>query len=245
MNYIDNIGDVIRHSVRNSRKKQKIIDACDSLIKIREVSIDNIRKGIKEIENQIEIWKVDGKSGLQDDYREQIELFSTIADFFKINGRFALIELDINTAYKYLYTVKDEYEYRFFARRIYTLIYETKKGLLLPVGKIFKQLESLVDDKCLVLYKQEHSKLTAFLNAHQDELKQVRNTNEAHKSEAFGAQVESIEKFSVARSIGIIQEYYQLLSNMNVAFMMIFEGLFVSLGETTHDFFQKKKSIVH
>lgn len=56
------------------------------------------------------------------DFKEEIELFQLIADFYRINGRLILLELDVNTAFKFIFKAKTEYEYRFFARRSYTLM---------------------------------------------------------------------------------------------------------------------------
>ena len=47
------------------------------------------------------------------DFKEEIELFQLIADFYRINGRLILLELDVNTAFKFIFKAKTEYEYRF------------------------------------------------------------------------------------------------------------------------------------
>lgn len=231
MKYIDTVDDVIIHSWRSGRKKREIIEACDLFVKRNEDSIDHFRKVIKETEDQIAVWETEEKKDPQKDYREQIKIFQTIADFFRINGRLVLIELDVNTAYKFLFIVKSEYEYRFFARRIYTLMYETNKGLVVPAGRIIKELETEVDSKYLKSYKEGHKELKRFLKKHKKELQNVRNSNEAHKFSEFEVQVESIENFSVAQSIGVIKEYHSLLGNMYDDFVMMYEGLTASLGK--------------
>ena len=134
-----------------------------------------------------------------------------------MNGRLALFELDMNTAYKHIFKVKTEYEYRFFARRIYTL--------LLP------KLKSVIDANCFDAYKKAHKKLCAFLATNHNELKRIRNQNEAHKTEEFDIQVKSIEDLKVSESINLIQEGNVLLFNLNAAFLIVHASLMKLLGE--------------
>ena len=152
-----------------------------------------------------------------------------------------LIELDVNTAYKHIFMVKSDYEYRFFARRIYTLMYESNKGLVIPIGQLMKRLEEKVDAKIFDLYKNEHSKLCDFLKKHEEELKDIRNSNEAHKFKDFEVQLESIKNLSVARSINLIQEFNVYLSNLTMIFMVVLGALSKNLNEIVKQKIGRKK----
>lgn len=225
MNFVDTIGILKNNVWSDCRERRTIAKNCDELIKSQLDGIDILRSAIEETEKQIKAWEDEQNANPKANYQNQIALFRVIEEFYKVNGRLALIEIDINTAYKYLFNAKTDYEYRFFARRIYTLLYEADDGLVKPVGSLVPKLKSVIDNERFELYKREHKNFNAFLLAHHDELKKIRNTNEAHKGEDFEKQVSSIEKISVARSIEVIQEGNVLLANLNAAFVVVLGGL--------------------
>lgn len=225
MNYVDTIGILKNNVWSDCRNSRTIAKNCDELIKKQLEGIDHLRSAIEMANKQINTWEDEQNANPKANYQEQIELFRIIEKFYKVNGRLALIDTDINTAYKYLFKAKTEYEYRFFARRIYTLLYEADDGLVKPVGNLMPKLKSVIDKDRFEQYKREHKKFNAFLVNHHDELKKIRNTNEAHKGEDFEEQVLSIENLSVARSIEVIQEGYVLLTNLYTVFIIVLEGL--------------------
>ena len=100
-------------------------------------------------------------------------------------------------------------------------MYEANKGLVIPAGQLYKRLMGKVDEGSLEPYKNEHSKLNKFLIDHQEELKEIRNSNEAYKFRDFEEQLESIEKLSVVRSIELIQEFNVYLANLTMVFMIV------------------------
>lgn len=231
MIFVDSIEDLKIHVWSNYLKKRKTTKACEKLIISHMDMVDAIRLNIESSEKQIKVWQELQVKDPSKDFNEEIELFQLIADFYRVNGRLVLLELDVNTAFKFIFKAKTEYEYRFFARRIYTLMYEANKGLVIPAGQLYKRLMEKVDENSLEPYKKEHSKLNKFLVDHQEELKEIRNTNEAHKFKDFEEQLESIEKLSVVRSIELIQEFNVYLANLTMAFMIVPGELSKSLGE--------------
>lgn len=232
MKYTDNI-DLLKTHVwsRNYFRKREIVRACEELIRNHEESVSFIKGVIEDTENQIKLWGEQQAKDPKKDFSEEINLFRIITDFYRLNGRLAMIEMDVNTAYKHIFSVKSNYEYRFFARRIYTLFHEAREGLVSPVGSMLPKLEGVVDSKNLQPYKQQHSALSKFFEKHGKEFKDVRNTNEAHKKEEFEKQLESIESMSVADSISLIQEGSVHLANLNMAFMIVMNALSEKLGE--------------
>lgn len=221
MKYADSFKDLKIHVWNNFLSRRKITKAGEELIRTHIDMVDSISVNIVDVENQIQEWQKLQSEAPKYDFHEEIEIFQLIADFYRVNGRLVLIELDVNTAYKHIFLAKSDYEYRFFARRIYTLMYESNKGLVVPIGQMMKRLEEKVDAGILKLYKDEHKKLYDFLDKHHEELKDVRNSNEAHKFRDFEVQLESIKNLSVARSMSLIQEFNVYLANLTMVFMVV------------------------
>ena len=231
MTFADSCEDLGIHVWNNFLSRRKIAKACEELIRSHVEMVDAISENIENVENQICKWQKIQEEDSKYDFNEEIEIFQLIADFYRVNGRLVLIELDVNTAYKHIFLAKSDYEYRFFARRIYTLMYESDKGLVVPIGQMVKRLEEKVDAGILKLYKDEHSKLCGFLNEHHDELKDIRNSNEAHKFSDFEVQLESIKNLSVAKSMSLIQEFNVHLANLTMVFMVVQGALSKKLNE--------------
>lgn len=231
MKYVDSFKDLKVHVWNNFLNRRKIVKAGEELIRSHIEMVDSISKNIEDVENQIREWQKLQTEDPKYDFHEEIEIFQLIADFYRVNGRLVLIELDVNTAYKHIFLAKSDYEYRFFARRIYTLMYESDKGLVVPIGQMRKRIEEMVDADILKLYKDEHSKLCDFLNKHHDELKDIRNSNEAHKFRDFEVQLDSIKNLSVAKSMSLIQEYNVYLANLTMVFMVVQGALSKKLNE--------------
>lgn len=230
MKYADSI-KVLKNNLWNNTKCKEIVKGCDEIIQNQEDIVDVVRAAIVDTENQILIWEKEQEETPNCDFQKEIILFQIISEFYRLNGRLALFELDMNTAYKHIFKVKTEYEYRFFARRIYTLLYECNDGLAVPVGKLLPKLKSVIDANCFDAYKKAHKKLCAFLATNHNELKRIRNQNEAHKTEEFDIQVKSIEDLKVSESINLIQEGNVLLFNLNAAFLIVHASLMKHLGE--------------
>lgn len=231
MNYADSFKDLKIHVWNNFLNRRNLVKAAEELISSHIEMVDSISKNIEDIENQIQEWQKQQSEDPKYDFSEEIEIFKLIADFYRVNGRLVLIELDVNTAYKHIFLAKSDYEYRFFARRIYTLMYESDKGLVVPIGQMRKRIEEKVDADILKLYKDEHSKLCGFLEKYHEELKDIRNSNEAHKFRDFEVQLESIKNLSVARSMSLIQEFNVYLANLTMVFMVVQGALSKKLNE--------------
>lgn len=231
MKFVDSYKDLKIHVWKNCFKRRKIEKAGEELISSHIDMVDSISINIEDTENQIREWQQLQAKDSKYDFNDEIEIFQLIADFYRVNGRLVMIELDVNTSYKHIFSVNSDYEYRFFARRIYTLMYESDKGLVVPIGQMVKRLEEKVDPVILKLYKDEHSKLCDFLKKHHEELKNVRNSNEAHKFSDFEVQLESIKNFSVAKSLNLIREFNVYLANLTMVFMVVQGALSKKLNE--------------
>ena len=151
--------------------------------------------------------------------------FSQIIKVFELVGRQTTICLDVFTALKYLIYFNSEYECRFFARRILTIIYETKKGYIADLGNLLGEIKELPYIQYYDSYKEIHKHLNRFYNEYEDITKKVRNTNEAHKFKDFETQVESIEQMNIEKAWDIIIVYYNFLTNSSVPVMHLLQEL--------------------
>ena len=113
----------------------------------------------------------------------------------------------------------------FFARRILTIIYETKKGYIDDLGNLLGEIKKLPYIQYLDSYKEIHKHFNRFFNEYKDITKKVRNTNEAHKFEDFETQVESIEQMNIEKAWDIIIVYYNFLTNSSIPNMHLLQEL--------------------
>lgn len=190
-------------------------------IKLAEENVDFLRKYIKSFDEQKKKWEQD-KDG---SYSDEIATYSQIIKVFELVGRQTTICLDVYTALKYLIYFNSEYECRFFARRILTIIYETKKGYIDDLGNLLGEIKELPYIQYLDSYKEIHKHLNRFYNEYEDITKKVRNTNEAHKFKDFEIQVESIEQMNIEKAWDIIIVYYNFLTNSSVPNMHLLQEL--------------------
>ena len=193
----------------------------NKLIKLAEENVDFLRKYIKGFDEQKKKWEQD-KDG---SYSDEIATYSQIIKVFELVGRQTTICLDVYTALKYLIYFNSEYECRFFARRILTIIYETRKGYIADLGNLLGEIKELPYIKHYDSYKEIHKHLNRFYNEYVDFTKKVRNTNEAHKSEDFETQVESIELLNIEKAWDIIIVYYHFLTNSSIPNMHLLQEL--------------------
>lgn len=231
MQYVDSIEQLQLNLWNNRLKKKEVITLCDQIISKLQNTVDIIQDAIVDSKAKIQEWKNRQLLEPGADYQKRIEVFSTIAEYYDLNGRLTLLELDVETAYKYIFVAKTEYEYRFFARRLYTLMHVAEEGLVKPTGTLLPKLEKIVDIRYLESYKNCHSALSKFISNNDKELKTVRNSNEAHKKDKFEIQLGTIENISVAKSIQLIQEFTVLIYNLNASFLIMHGALSASLNK--------------
>ena len=190
-------------------------------IKLAEDNVDYLRKYIKSFDEQKNKRKQD-KDG---SYSDEIATYSLIIKVFELAGRQTTICLDVYTALKYLIYFNSEYECRFFARRILTIIYETKKGYIDDLGNLLGEIKKLPYIQYLDSYKEIHKQFNRFFYEYKDITKKVRNTNEAHKFKDFETQVESIEHLNIEEAWDIIIVYYHFLTNSSIPNMHLLQEL--------------------
>ena len=238
MHYIDCYKKIYLYSNRGFFQRLKLIKNINKLIKHEESNVDFLRYWINEFEKQMNKWEVDNDGS----YSEVINTYSHIVNVHKLSGRLSMINLDVLIAMKYLVYAKSDIECRFFARRIFTLIYETRKGYLGDLGLLIRNINELDYIHNLQAYKDIHKKLSRYISEHENILKDTRNTNEAHKDKDFEKQVASIENFNIEKAFEIIIEYYYLLIQCSDLNVILQQELGRYVNQILNDMINEQKS---
>lgn len=221
MKYQDSYKNIRLYKMTFLFERRKLKKNLDKLIKHEEENVDFLRNTINSFEEQKKKWENDNAEG----FSEAINTYSLMLRALELGGRLSTICLDVYTSMKFLVNSHSEYDCRFFARRIFTILYETRKGYIADLGKLLGDIKILPYIQYYDSYKEYHKRLNKFINEYEEISKKVRNTNEAHKFENFATQVESIEHVEIEKAILIINEYYNLLSNISYPNMLLLQEL--------------------
>lgn len=100
--------------------------------------VDYLKSTVDEIDRQLSEWKMQQSEGKQ--LNEHIEAFTALRDFYEDNGKLLMIELDVTESFRHIVGSKEDWEYRFFARRLFTLMHETRNALLASLGSHRNQM---------------------------------------------------------------------------------------------------------
>lgn len=215
MKYIDSF----ETSKFKTKGNKSLFKNIDTIIKNDLLQIDLLYEAIINCDKIIQNIKQNNCENKDD----LIDKYSSIKHFYDVICRYLLLEADVLVPYKYLFQKQDDWEYRFFVRRIYTLIHETKNGVLSLSGHIMNIIESLVGDK-FIHYREALKELNKSINENDACLKEVRNICEAHNDKSINKQITAIKKISIKDSLKLIQDYYNKMSNVN-------KNLFIILNE--------------
>lgn len=238
MKYIDCYKNINLYKIRGFCQRRKHKKNINKLIKQYESNVDFLRYWINDYEKQMKKWEDDN----DESYSEVINTYPFIISAYKLTGRLSMINLDVLIAMKYLAYAKSDIECRFFARRIFTLIYETGKGYLSDMGMLIKNIENLHFIQNIQAYKDIHKRMSQFISKHDNILKYTRNTNEAHKDKDFEKQVASIENFNIEKAFDIIMEYYNLLTQCSNLILLMIQELGMYINQILNDMIMKRKS---
>lgn len=141
------------------------------------------------------------------------------------NGHFVLHYCDIMTAIKYLDIPSNDWDSRFFIRRIYTLFHETRHSSLNLIGQSISKLGKDIDKVKIEALKKSKKELDKFLDTNDEEFVEIRNKCEAHKDKDFKEQLKVIENLNIATSKELISEAIPLLNSVLGNFKPILEEL--------------------
>ena len=91
MKFVDSIEDMKKHTWNDAFKKRKISRASEELIASHMDMVDAIRHTVEDTESQIKVWQDMQAKDPKADYKEEIELFRLITEFYRVNGRLVLL----------------------------------------------------------------------------------------------------------------------------------------------------------
>lgn len=196
-----------------------IIKAIDELA---EVSDSNLQR-IKLLEEAID------KSSSEDNirfYKEGIAKYENLTVLAKMVSEIYLMLLDVYTYGTYAMLVKDEWDWRAFARHVYTILYEHSNTVNRQLNEIVKILKSNIDEdydlSAVVKAKKDFS---SFISEKSGFAKQIRIKVDAHFDGVFEERLNLIQNLSYS---SILDLYHAYNSKMH-AFLLELKPVLVKL----------------
>lgn len=213
MKYIDSLDGWRRKGIKYHFSSLKLKRQTQKLVKGWLGDVDFMISWIKSNENQIEIWKDDDDSL----YDSHIQFYKNLNEFIYTNCRLLLFECDIRVAATHMFLSCDDWEYRLFCRRIFTLFHEMQKGFSNIAGmEAHKSLIPYFGAEAMMSYVASKKKLDEFLEKNDGLFKRVRNKCEAHKDSNVCEQIRMIEGIGVNESWILIEEGLGYLLDLSV-----------------------------
>ena len=125
-----------------------------------------------------------------------------------------LVLLDINAYGTYCLLADDEWEWRAFARHLYTILYEHISSVNKHINEIIKILKAGVEDcysiERLLSAKKEYSK---YINYNSLFAKQIRVNVDAHFDSAFAERLRLIKELSYSEVLELLYTYNSKMQN--------------------------------
>lgn len=225
LNFVDSIKDQKKDWDEGKRKRASEI--LDESIKIQRAFLATVRWQIRDFERQIENER-QGQFYCVVNKEELLAFCEVFMEFYRNYVRLMFLRIDVTTAYKHLCLSESDWEYRFFARRLYTLMYETygsEHAYLKDVNSLLKVVRKYVDEGVFDDATKDRKVLIGFLEKNKDAILFVRKKNEAHKSFDIDELFDAVENLSVKDSMVIIDEYRRLLDAFFESVTMLHKSL--------------------
>jgi len=217
LSYVDSYEEAV--GKLSPEEREDVAKRYDEILSILTHLLAGLRWQKEHIEEQVEFDRVNPYV-LPEEKDRLLEYGESMAEYYALFMRLVFVRLDVMTAYKYLLLAQSDWEYRFFARRIYTLMYETYGSdcsYLKLVNKSFRIVKDNGDKDLFVSVMEKRDVLLHFLESKQALLKEVRKANEAHKAFEIDRLFRAVEKLSAKESKALIDEYKDKLSDFSKA----------------------------
>lgn len=193
---------------------------------------DNLKTNISEQEKMLGIFEnsvnhcnkqislcVDKIAHEQDDfkrqeYETQKYIFEDNKLIWNISGFITLVSIDIKTMQIGMNFAETEWQKRFYARQICTVMYESSNDILELLGKDFK---SIIAQR-INITSFEHdleeikSKLSQFKAEHSEYLRTVRNNTSAHKDKDILKQIDIISGINWTDTLHIAMKFEGIIN---------------------------------
>lgn len=225
LNFVDSIKD--QFNIIDETERKKISENYDGIIRIWTSFLAALRWQIQDLERQIENERNRPLDVVlnRDEFLEFCEAF---LEFYRNYVRLVFFQVDVTTAYKHLKLAETDWEYRFFARRIYTLMYETygsDYAYLKFINPVLNSVRRYCDESAYTEVTNCQRKLRKFLQKNKTVIEYVRVKNEAHKSFRIDELFDAVENLSVKESFALIEEYKQRLDAFFRSLVMLHKSL--------------------
>lgn len=225
MKYIDHLKTANPINLFGWNDLRKRISAAEKLIGLQQDSVDLVFENIQECKQQITKWQELMEQDIEANFDVEIENFAIIRQYYELNGRYLLLNMDILVAFKYMLKAKNDWDYRFFARRSYTLMHETRVGYVGKLGGFKNVIKDKVPENIYETYCSCIKDFNTFFQEHDQDFVNVRNLNEAHKGEDFEKQYDSICNLSVEKSSILIHGFQVYMANLYMVLNVILTNL--------------------
>lgn len=217
------------------------MDNTESFRNEMEKNIDFFVKAINKNNENISILNglYDNKN-IPNDIKVKIEeAVSSFEDSIKIYsfyGNVCLMLMDINEYNCQMNISNSEYEWRAFARHIYTIIYEQHKSISPQLNRYVQLTRDLVgnSNSDYVEMSKVKDEFAAFLEQYKEYAKSVRVNADAHYNMDFRKRVEIIENLSYRDINGIVIDYYEKAGTLLKSQMPILHIMENKLTEHFH-----------
>lgn len=228
MKYIDSFNSGAKNFITENTSESEIVENTDIIISNNLEQIDLLQSMILMGTDNINQWRNAPDPTIYSKHINTTDIFNR---FLIECAHLILLQNDFYVAYKYLNTTCDDWEYRVFARRIYTIMHETGNGFQKVHGESMKYLKGFIDEKDLSRFLNALSNLNKFLNRYDSVFKEVRNACEAHKDPDINRQIGAIESISIEESSKLIKDYACCLTILSITSMDVFQAINKKLSE--------------
>lgn len=222
LDYVDSLADNM--GKLSDDKRIEVAGMFDRLVAGYSSMLAFIRSEKESLDGQLSEDLTHGDANLINP-EEVISFGEGLIEFYRNYARVILIELDVITAFKYLRLSENDWDYRFFARRLYTLMHETKIYLEKHVKRnaVLNDLRKVGDSKLYDNVNDARDRLLEFFKNHDGSFYEVRNAGEAHKDADIYRQFRAIEDLSVKESYGLISSFFDSFNEYLNA-LVLFHG---------------------
>lgn len=135
--------------------------------------------------------------------------------------------MDVLTAYRYLIEAKTDWDYRFFARRIYTLMHEAQQ-MFNYRNQWINNLKEDLHNKNITEYYKAKKQFGKYIQKYDStDFLPVRLSAEAHRGKDLNNQFQAVLSLSVARSARIIQEGVDVMIGYSEQLLALMDKMYV------------------
>lgn len=210
MKYIDSIHDEGANPFAELNKDGALVKQCDALLAEFERAYDDASIWVLTDYRWLQRHKIEPEvlnSRMHVMSREahvsyELFLYTCIENL--------LFCMDLVTAYKYLVQADTDWDYRYFARKIYLLMHESKQ-MFDNHNEWMHNAEECLKAKDFDVQKGIRKKFKAFYKLYDlSDLEFVRHKVETHCDELIPDQIKAVQLMSVKRSAEIVQAGFDL-----------------------------------